>query len=239
MKLQLLNPTSRPIIIAQSFGENKLTLYKEIGMLGHNGVDFAYIQNNNVYAAHNGIVTYTGIEKNEGMGIVIRSKDKFDLIGYSEPHFIKTIYWHNVYPDGILVKVGQEVKAGQLIAKGDSTGYSTGPHLHFGLKPIYQGENDWTWDNVDQNNGYRGAIDPEPYFIPFQYDIKYGEMNEQVAKLQRFLEIKADGIYGEQTRKTVLDFQIKNVKLSWYEKNILRGKIVGPKTRLPLNSRYN
>ena len=66
-----------------------------------------------------------------------------------------------------VVKTGQKVVAGDLIGYADSTGLSTGDHLHFGLKPQAWNETDWSWFNVEQGNGYGGAIDPTPYFNHF------------------------------------------------------------------------
>ena len=64
----------------------------------------------------------------------------------------------------IPVKPGQLVKAGDIIGYADNTGASTGDHLHFGIKPVYKGEKDWEWWNAEQENGFKGAIDPDPFF---------------------------------------------------------------------------
>lgn len=51
---------------------------------------------------------------------------------------------------------------------------------------------------------------------------------------------KADlGYYGAKTANAVLAFQIAKIPLSWYERYILRGNKVGPKTLVALNLIFN
>lgn len=142
----------------QIFGVNP-QLYAQFGIKGHNGIDYALEVDRKIFATHDGEIVYAGTDNNEGKGIVIRTTDQFEY--NSGLAFFKTIYWHL---ESFNVKVGDKVKAGDFIGIGDNTGFSTGPHLHFGLKPQALNEENWTWWNIEQNNGYAGAIDPYPYF---------------------------------------------------------------------------
>lgn len=161
-KFELYYPVS-PIVISQDFGSTaNLQFYKDnnVTIAKHNGIDYVVPLDTPVYAAHDGIC-YPEVDSKGGNGVVIRSLDDFEYEG--KPTRFKTIYWHLVKSDAV-VKTGQQVKAGDIIGYADSTGLSTGHHLHFGCKPQRWNENDWIWYNTDQENGIMGAIDPTPYF---------------------------------------------------------------------------
>ena len=237
MKLSLFYPTY-PFSINQKFG-NVMPIYTNMGMKGHSGLDLLATHGQPVYASHDGEVSYAGVDSSEGYGVVLRTLKRFEYNGGEV--YLKSIYWHLI--KDIPVKVGQTVKAGEIIGYADNTGLSTGDHLHFGLKPQIAGEDDWSWSNLEQNNGYFGAIDPEPYLkYMFKNDMKIGDKNIDVANLQ--ITLKKLGYfnytditwyYGNETAKAVLKFQISNCNLSWYERYFLKGSRAGPKTRTVLN----
>lgn len=163
MKLRLYYPT-KPFFIFQHFAQCEVGIcdyYRSLGLAGHNGLDIDAATGTKVYAAHDGQVVFAGEDGSGGWGIVIRTDREYE---YKDGDaYYKSIYWH-LLPSGIKVKAGDNVKTGDLIALSDATGFTTGAHLHFGLKPVYKGENDWTWWNAEQENGFKGAIDPEPFF---------------------------------------------------------------------------
>lgn len=176
-KFELFYPV-KPWKVNQSFGACDPGIcekYKELGLNGHNGIDAWAPDGYIVRAAHDGIVTFAGEDGSGGLGIVIRTEDQYMYNGL--PVYFKTIYWH-LKSGSIIVNAGRRVSAGDIIARADNTGLSTGSHLHFGLKPMKQGEQDWEWFNTDQNNGFKGAIDPAPFFNKF-----YAEDKESVISL--------------------------------------------------------
>jgi len=248
MKLTLSSPL-KDFFINQRFGENATPIYGQLGLMGHNGIDFRAPDSTPVYASHDGRVTFAGYDGSGGLGVVIRTNEQYEYAG--EEAFFKTIYWH-LKKDSLLVTGSQQVFRGQMIGLADNTGMSTGAHLHYGLKPIARGENDWTWFNLEQTNGYMGAITPEPYlvekFTPFTRGMAIGDYSDDVKTLQAYFlrtglmqPIPQDefGYYGNKTAKAVLTFQIKYVQLSWYERYIMSGVRVGPKTLAKLNETYS
>jgi murein DD-endopeptidase MepM/ murein hydrolase activator NlpD len=83
----------------------------------HPGIDIAPPYGTPIGAAHSGVVTFVGWDDGYGMHVEVSQAD-----GYM------TTYSHM---SAWTVKVGQLVVAGQQLGNVGSTGWSTGPHLHF------------------------------------------------------------------------------------------------------------
>lgn len=84
----------------------------------HSGIDLKVNVGDTIYAAFDGKVRVRSYERGGyGYFLVIR-----------HPNGLETVYGHL---SGFIADVNQNVKSGQPIALGGSTGRSTGPHLHF------------------------------------------------------------------------------------------------------------
>lgn len=84
----------------------------------HKGIDIAADTNEPVYAVAAGQVIYAGDGLRGYGNVVILQHDRK----------VTSLYAHNT---ALKVKLGDEVKQGDLIALLGSTGRSTGPHVHF------------------------------------------------------------------------------------------------------------
>jgi murein DD-endopeptidase MepM/ murein hydrolase activator NlpD len=140
--------------ISQGFGDSPDFYKEKLGINGHNGIDFACPVGTPVLAAHDGVVTYSGFDKNGGNMIEVCTIEDHILQGVvCRPY---TVYCHFNGPAE--KKLGDNVSCGDVLGFSGNTGLSTGPHLHFGLKGNLNGVDPF------QENGFKGAIDPSPYF---------------------------------------------------------------------------
>lgn len=86
----------------------------------HQGIDIGASTGSNILAAASGVVTIATYSSSAGNYVMI-----------SHGGGVSTVYMHC---SSLLVSEGEQVSQGQVIAKVGSTGYSTGPHLHFGIR---------------------------------------------------------------------------------------------------------
>jgi murein DD-endopeptidase MepM/ murein hydrolase activator NlpD len=104
-------------------GKTPSTPYKKLGKWWskgyHTGVDYAVPVGTDVLAVADGVITPATWGRSYGVQLV----QKLDGGYFIYAHLSKT-----------LVKPGDKVVEGQVIAKSGNTGNSTGPHLHAELR---------------------------------------------------------------------------------------------------------
>jgi murein DD-endopeptidase MepM/ murein hydrolase activator NlpD len=100
-------------------------------------VDFALPEGTTVCAARAGVV----VDLRESSKVGGRDQKYRDECNYvSIAHADGTLgEYHHLQYDGVLVEMGERVAAGQAIALSGNTGYSTFPHLHFGVYSALDG----------------------------------------------------------------------------------------------------
>lgn len=112
-------PYGKPMMgqlkITSPYGER--TIYNKSE--NHRAIDFATPIGTDVFATANGVVENVSNDARCGLGIRIKHADGF-----------ATQYCHLSQQ---LVKPGESVQAGCLIAKSGNSGRTTGPHLHYAM----------------------------------------------------------------------------------------------------------
>jgi murein DD-endopeptidase MepM/ murein hydrolase activator NlpD len=104
-------------------GQLPSTKYKQLGSRWskgyHTGIDYAVPTGTDVLAITDGVIVNANWGRSYGVQLVCQIDGGW------------IIYAHL---SATLVKPGDKVKAGQVIAKSGNTGNSTGPHLHVELR---------------------------------------------------------------------------------------------------------
>lgn len=123
---------------AQPTEERIKKKYEEWGIVGHNGIDFGLQEGTEILACDEGTVIQAGDNGDHGVSVTVK-------------HSWGTSIYSHLQSFGVLVN--DHVTKAQIIGSSGQTGFTTGPHLHFGIQPT----------SPDTTNGYLGFINPAPY----------------------------------------------------------------------------
>lgn len=151
-------PAIQPVLnkdlkrIASGFGVRIDPVYHTHRM--HTGLDFSAPIGTEIYATGNAKVVFVGWR--QGYGNTVELDHGY---GYT------TLYAH-LYK--ALVRVGQKVKRGDIIALVGNSGKSVGPHLHYEVR-IHN-------KPVDPKNYFFNDLSPEQYDEMVQLSNNYGQM---------------------------------------------------------------
>lgn len=163
-----------------------LPLYQSLGLFGHNGWDWAAGDGQKIHwdCDIEGEVLNTSTDAKGGLGVEVLTKDIDGM-------FIHR-FWHL---KSFACQAGQKLGSGDLIGLADSTGWSTGPHLHRDLKRVER-DQFGNYKTLNGDNGYFGCIDPTPYFEnifvvdKMEHSKKQVEMlTEQVSIWKKLIEL--------------------------------------------------
>uniref|UniRef100_UPI00333F6B84 M23 family metallopeptidase n=1 Tax=Castellaniella defragrans TaxID=75697 RepID=UPI00333F6B84 len=103
--------------ISSRFGMRMHPVHKR--WAGHKGVDYAAPAGTPIHATADGTVQFIGQQNGYGNVIILKNFGKYS-----------TLYAHQSrFAEGL--KKGDQIKQGQLIGYVGSTGWATGPHLHY------------------------------------------------------------------------------------------------------------
>lgn len=194
----------------QMFGENRTSFYQQLGMMGHNGLDYSARIGTHLFAIIEGAVTYVGTDGTGGKSIryvtdPITHEGKLWRLEVIEYHLSE-----------MFVQAGSRINRFQHIGLTGNTGYyTTGPHLHEGVKPQWSTDGGKTW-NKDYNNGYKGAIDHLPFktYKPMPENNPYNLLEDTLVQLTEGkggFGLWARGrFYVDETDKILASFMVRN-----------------------------
>lgn len=171
-----------PYFISQKFGENKVT-YTTVG---HIGYDIAVVIGTPVVAVADGQCVFVinsdltpgGLSGGYGNQLkYITARDGGTHYLHTDGHLLSC-----------LVKAGDFIKQGDVIALSGNTGYSNGPHLHHDIRVALEGAQPgfqqnflgMTYTIPNYDNGYQGCMDYGALMDGldgeiFNVDLRYGQ----------------------------------------------------------------
>lgn len=173
----------RSLDFSQQFG---LTPFAKTGVYGywngkprvHNGIDLAGAVGTPIVAPCRCWCSYAGYDKGGYGNFVFMETETVQVNGdrikleMVLAHFSKTE-----------AKYGRWYKEGEVLGLMGSTGFSTGPHLHFGVRPLMASGSNFI-RAVDDENA-RGYVDPTLFMSAPPFFDKQILLNEQMKLIKK------------------------------------------------------
>ena len=171
-----------PYFISQKFGERLVNYTTK----GHIGYDIAVVIGTPVVAVADGVCVFTVDSDNTpgGQAGGYGNQLKY-LTSKQEDEFYLHVDGHLLH---CLVKPGDKVTKGQVIALSGNTGHSNGPHLHHDIRLAVEGSQPGfqnvflgkTYTIPNYDNGYSGCYDYGAQMDGlegelFNVDLRYGQ----------------------------------------------------------------
>lgn len=179
----------RPFFISQRWGVPN-PVYAQFGFTQHNGLDVAALTPGNppiqlktwpIYCPVEGFrVQQVRWNPNGGGNEIWLISKKEKQVG-DKMCYAQIIFMHN---EKVLVPVGYEPALGELVAIGDNTGFSTGPHSHIGLYRVNK-----YYKKIDQNEA-NGSYDLEP-FLQNEFAVDQSTVTTLLTSVMRYYKYKA------------------------------------------------
>jgi murein DD-endopeptidase MepM/ murein hydrolase activator NlpD len=137
----------------------------------HAGIDFAAPHGTRIMAASDGVVQFAGVQRGYGNVVILEHQGR-----------VETLYAHmSGFAPGI--KKGSKVAQGDIIGFVGSTGWSTGPHLHY----------EYHINDVPVNPATVALPDAEPVAPPY-----WGKFTQQASDMQRRMRLMSqDSRYAQ------------------------------------------
>ena len=180
----MIKPFKGNYRLTQIWGANP-KIYSKFGLLGHNGIDWGLPNGTEVIAPHAGKVIEKAYDKN-GYGNYLKIENTKE--GSILSHFQK-----------FFVNVGDTIKQGQKIALSNNTGFSTGPHIHWGYykKPR------------DRSNGYSGTMNQLPLLKENNMNLQKQYDDCRFDRDSHWTELKAAELDLDKAIDKILEFETK------------------------------
>lgn len=174
MKLELWKPV-RPHKINRAWGIAD-PLYIKYGFSLHNGIDINLYNGQVIRAPFDCRVVKKGSQRGGGIYVGLLSLNTYDFEDGKRARVLIDF----LHCQEIARNENEIVHVGDIVAYGDNTGESTGPHTHMQCRRVDD------YSNPVDTNEANNSFDPEPYFVGYADEWNtLAELRDKVAELMK------------------------------------------------------